>query len=85
MGPKTHEREWVNWEIEYAATHGDKRVVGVYLTGATDSDLPDALNDYGDACIPWSTDKIKAALDGRDIWEDRSGELRLAVDIRGSC
>ena len=85
IGPKTHESEWVNWEIEYAATHGDKRVVGVYLPGAMDSDLPDALNDYGDACVPWNTNKIKAALDGRDIWEDSSGEPRAAVGTRGTC
>jgi hypothetical protein len=85
IGPKTHEREWVNWEIEYAATHGDKRVVGVYLPGATDSDLPDALNDYGDACVPWNADKINDALDGRDTWENSSGEPRPAVGTRGSC
>jgi predicted protein tyrosine phosphatase len=85
IGPKTHEREWVNWEIEYAATLGDKRVVGVYLPGATDSDLPDALDDYGDACVPWNADKIKDVLDGRDTWEDSSGEPRPTAGTRGSC
>lgn len=85
IGPKTHEREWVNWEIEYAATHGDKRIVGVYLPGAKDSDLLEALDDYGDACVPWNNDKIKAALDGNDIWEDSSGKPRPIAGARGTC
>lgn len=85
IGPKTHEREWVNWEIEYAATHGDKRVIGVYLPGATDADLPEALDEYGDACVPWNSDKIQSALDGNDIWESSSGEPRPSADTRGTC
>lgn len=85
IGPKTHEREWVNWEIEYAGTHGDKRVVGVYLPGATDSDLPEALNDYGDACVPWNPEKIISALDGTDTWENSNGETRPTGGDRRTC
>ncbi|HCS10004.1 MAG TPA: hypothetical protein DIV40_00980 [Clostridiales bacterium] len=85
IGPKTHEREWVDWEIEYAGTHGDKRVIGVFLPGATDSDVPEMLNDYGDACIPWNEEKIIAALEGDNIWETSSGEKRPSVGNRGSC
>jgi len=85
IGPKTHEREWVNWEIEYAATHGDKRVIGVYLPGATESDLPKALDEYGDACVAWNNDKIKSALDGEDLWEYSSGVPRPAEGARGIC
>jgi hypothetical protein len=85
IGPKTHERDWVNWEIEYAGTHGDKRVVGVFLPGATDSDLPEMLNEYGDACVAWNTDKIIAALDGANTWEDSTGNTRPAGGYRGTC
>jgi hypothetical protein len=85
IGPKTHERDWVNWEIEYAGTHGDKQVVGVFLPGATDSDLPEMLNEYGDACVAWNTDKIVAALDGANIWEDSTGNTRPAGGYRGTC
>lgn len=85
IGPKTHEREWVDWEIEYAGTHGDKRVIGVFLPGATDSDLPEMFNDYGDACVPWNPEKIVAALDGSDIWENSSGETRPMGGHRGTC
>ena len=85
IGPKTHEREWVNWEIEYAATHGDKRVVGVFLPGAADSDVPEALNDYGDACVTWNNEKIKSALNGSNIWEESSGRPRPTAGSRGTC
>ncbi|SEO79786.1 MTH538 TIR-like domain [Amphibacillus marinus] len=85
VGLKTHEREWVNWEINYAAMNGDKRVVGVFLPGATDADLPEALTDYADACVPWSFPKIISALEGNDLWEDASGEPRPYLGNRGTC
>ena len=76
IGPKTHERDWVNWEIEYAARQGDKRIVGVYIQGATDADVPDKLNDYGDACVAWNSDKLIAAIEGENIWHDSAGQPR---------
>lgn len=76
IGPKTHERDWVNWEIEYAAKHGDKRIVGVYMQGATDADVPDELNDYGDACVAWNSDKLVAAIEGENIWHNSAGQDR---------
>lgn len=76
IGPKTHERDWVNWEIEYAATHGDKRIIGVYLQGATDADVPDMLNEYGDACVAWNSDKLAAAIEGDNIWHNTAGQPR---------
>src|SRR5271170_4033068 len=42
VGKDTHERPWVNWEIEQAHKQG-KRIVGVYVRGGTDADLPPAL------------------------------------------
>ena len=86
IGPNTHEREWVNWEIEYAATHGDKQVIGVYLPGASDSDVPDALNKLGDSCVTWNQEKIISVLEGnRTIWEGADGKSRSETDIRGEC
>jgi hypothetical protein len=85
IGPKTHEREWVDWEINYAANHGEKRVIGVYLPGATDSDLPIALDEFGYACVAWNSDKIIAALEGENIWEDSSGNRRPMAGERGTC
>jgi hypothetical protein len=85
IGPETHNRDWVDWELEYAGTHGDKRIVGVYIPGATDADLPDALKDYGSACVTWNTQKIRAALEGANIWEDSSGALRPDHMNRSTC
>lgn len=76
IGPKTHEREWVNWEIEYAAKYEDKRIIGVYMPGATDSDVPEKLDDYGHACVAWNSDKLSAAIEGENIWHDSVGQTR---------
>lgn len=86
IGPKTHERDWVNWEIEYAAKYGDKRIIGVFLRGATDSDIPEMLDDYGDACVPWNSDKIVAAIEGESIWQDSTGQTRQSGETnRSTC
>lgn len=85
IGPETHTRPWVNWEIEYAAQHGDKRIVGVYLPGATDSDIPIALAEYGDACVAWNSDQLLRAIEGEDIWHDASGRPRPDEGARVTC
>lgn len=86
IGSKTAEREWVNWEINYAAHSGDKRIIGVYLRGATDSDIPESLSEYGDALVTWNSNKIIAAIEGEDIWQDSTGNSRSPVDSpRGTC
>ncbi len=72
IGPKTSESDWVNWEIEYAAEKG-KRIVGVFLRGATESDIPEALKENGDALVAWNSDKISQAIDGNDIWDGPDG------------
>lgn len=75
---------WVNWEIEEAVLKG-KNVVGVYAQGATNADVPDALQRVGDAAIVgWHGDRVVAAINGtiRD-WDDpesatpRSPEWRV--------
>lgn len=48
IGRDTSKSEYVNWEIEHAARKG-KRIVGVYLPGESDSELPEALNKYGNS------------------------------------
>src|SRR5690606_3846838 len=44
IGEGTHNREWVNWEIEEAERQG-RRIVGLYLRGGTENEIPDALNE----------------------------------------
>lgn len=63
IGKETHARSWVEWEIEEANRQG-KRIVGVYVRGGTDSDIPPALDRYASAIVSWNADRILAALDG---------------------
>lgn len=63
IGKETHERPWVNWEIEQANKQG-KRIVGVYVRGGTDADKPPALEKYASSIVGWNTDSIIGAIDG---------------------
>jgi hypothetical protein len=63
IGKETHSRPWVNWEIDQANKQG-KRIVGVYVRGATDADKPAALEKYASAIVGWNSDSIVAAIDG---------------------
>jgi hypothetical protein len=86
IGPKTHERDWVNWEIEYAAKSGDKNIIGVFLPGSADADIPEALEEFGYACVTWNSDKIISAIEGEPTWMNSQGKIRPNVDIeRLSC
>ena len=68
IGPRTHESHYVNWEIEYAAKLG-KRIVGVFIQGAKESDLPAAFEKYGDSLVGWNSQKLMGAIDGsHDDW-----------------
>jgi len=86
IGPKTHERDWVNWEIEYAAKSGDKNIIGVFLPGSADVDVPEALDEFGYACVSWNSDKIISAIEGEPIWMNSQGNIRPNIDAkRLSC
>jgi len=64
IGKKTHQRPWVNWEIETAHRLG-KRIVGVYERNGTENDVPPALENYGDAIVAWNSNNIIGAIEGR--------------------
>ena len=63
IGKETHQRKWVNWEIEQAHKQG-KRIVGVYVRGGTHADIPAAFEKYGSTLVSWNSDSIMAAIDG---------------------
>lgn len=76
IGPKTHTRPWVNWEISQAAKYG-KRIVGVFINGAKEAPLPEEFKKFGDALIGWNTDRIIEAIEGRITnWENEDGSQR---------
>ena len=64
IGKQTAERDWVDWEIEQANSQG-KRIIGVYIQGGTDSDVPKSFEKYGNDLRGWQSDKIIDAIEGR--------------------
>ncbi len=63
--PDTADSWWVNWEIDHAAQLG-KNVVGVFAQGATDADIPEALQRCGDAVIVgWQGERVVDAINGK--------------------
>jgi hypothetical protein len=87
VGSQTHSRKWVNWEIEQAAKQG-KRIIGVFMNGGKDSDIPENLEKYGDGLVGWSSKKIIDGLEGKDVgWCNSKGEPRNTVNfiIRVAC
>ena len=84
--PETQESPWVNWDIEYAQKVG-KRIVGVWAHGASDADLPEALDNYADAVVGWNSDSIIDAITGlKREWRTSAGDLRAERTIvRYSC
>lgn len=73
IGPNTHTRKWVNWEIEQASKKGN-RIVGVYINGASGVDVPDNFNKYGDALVGWNSNSIENSLEGENIWTTPNGD-----------
>ncbi len=86
ISPTTHKSDWVNWEIEYAEKQG-KRIVGVWLQGAQESDIPEALKLYADAVVGWQADRVIGAIEGEiNNWSNSDGSERPAQTIpRYSC
>lgn len=83
IGKDTHTRPWVNWEIDQANEQG-KRIIGVYIRGGTEADIPLSLEKYGDAIVSWNTDSIMGAIDGNNIFQTPDGSTRPAPNKGGS-
>ncbi|WP_316738305.1 TIR domain-containing protein [Pedobacter aquatilis] len=80
IGDQTHSRKWVNWEIKQAAEQG-KRILGVFMKGGKDADIPENLEKFGDGLVGWNSGKIIAGLEGEDVgWCTSGGEQRSPVN-----
>ena len=78
IGPKTHTRSWVNYEIKEAHKQG-KKIVGIYTHGNNDTaELPAEFKKYGSATIGWnSLDKLIDIINGKDFPAEKpSGDNR---------
>ena len=78
IGPETHDSDWVDWEIREAEKLG-KQIIGVYIQGAKDSDVPPALDELADSIVGWNTDSIERALNGERRFTNADGTLRASV------
>ncbi|KNC68148.1 hypothetical protein AC626_06535 [Pseudoalteromonas rubra] len=73
VGKETYQREWVNWEIELAHKMG-KPIIGVYESGLTGKvPLPEQLQNYGTSVVPWRSDSIIKAIEGKSQFENPDG------------
>ena len=71
--------------FEQAVKQG-KRVIGFYLWGAKDSDIPPALEDGADAMVGWNHDSIIKAINGNNIFTNADGSIRPDIDApRVTC
>lgn len=85
IGPNTHDSKWVDWEIREAEKLG-KQIIGVFIQGAKDSDIPPALEEYADAIVGWNTHNIEKALEGESIFVKSDGSPRTSVSSgRSTC
>jgi hypothetical protein len=84
--PGTKSSEWVNWEIEYAFKLG-KRIVGVWDNGDMGCDVPEALDKYANAVVPWRGEQVTDAIFGKiEEWRNPDGTVRSLRDTaRYSC
>ncbi|MEM9723489.1 MAG: TIR domain-containing protein, partial [Bacteroidota bacterium] len=66
IGPRTHTRTWVNWEIAQAAKKG-KRIIGVYILGIgqTKPILPEKFKQYACALVRWRGNQIIDAIESK--------------------
>lgn len=76
IGKDTAKSDYVNWEIKTAAEMG-KRIVGVFLQGARDEDVPSELYEHGHNLVGWNGEKIIRAINGENMdWENSDGTPR---------
>jgi hypothetical protein len=87
ISPGTRTRSDVDSEIEYAEKQG-KRIVGVYVRGGREADLPANFRKYGDALVCWPSALVVEALTGDlKAWLQPDGETPVPeLDIeRFTC
>ena len=85
VSPETKDSGYVNWEIEYAQKQ-DKRIVGVWADGENGCEVPKALDDYADAVVGWTGNRIIDAINDKiNDWENPDGTKRSPRDINRYC
>ncbi|WP_141593827.1 TIR domain-containing protein [Myxococcus sp. AB056] len=74
ISPGARVRAGIDSEIEYAE-RGRKRIVGVYVCGGQEADLPAGFQKYGAALVSWPSERVLDALDGGlNTWFEPDGK-----------
>lgn len=80
IGKETHKRPWVDWEINQANKQG-KQIVGVYVRGGTEADVPEPLKKYASSIVGWDSQRIIDAIEGKiNTFENPDGSPRQRPD-----
>jgi hypothetical protein len=80
---ETHNRPWVNWEIQVAHQLG-KPIIGVYENGLKgDVKLPENLEKYATSIVAWRSDAIINALEGKTSFENLM--VRIVIKFKVGC
>lgn len=68
IGPDTHTRKWVNYEVRKAYLEG-KKIIGIYTHGNKNNvELPEAFKKYGNSTLGWnSIEKLGNIISGENI------------------
>lgn len=73
VGKETHQRKWVNWEIEAAHKLG-KPIVGVFEDGLKDKvPIPENLEKYATSVVGWRSETIIKAIEGASEFQNPDG------------
>lgn len=73
IGKETHQRDWVNWEIETAHRLG-KPIIGVYENGLKDQvEIPLSLKQHATSIVGWKSDSVINALEGESQFQNPDG------------
>jgi hypothetical protein len=73
IGKDTHQRDWVDWEIEAAHKLG-KPIIGVYENGLKEQvEIPANLNKYATSIVGWRADSVINALAGKSQFQNTNG------------
>lgn len=75
IGDKTKNSDYVDYEIKYAGKN-DKRVIGVFLPGSSDNDIPEALKIHGSALCRMGSTSLNKALNDDTTFEDNLRAVR---------
>jgi hypothetical protein len=84
IGPRTHTREWVDFEIREAQRQG-KRIIGIYTHGSMETaEVPPALKEFASSIIGWnSIEKLGELIAGQNLpFEDPDGNIAIPIFSR---